>query len=312
MLTSPAHRPVATAAVFERTAAPKPAHLSHYTTRLLDRLIPLTFAAITISALVLGWSAREEQHITPKEGLGYWLGIAGAVLMLMLLLYPIRKRFKSLRSLGSVKGWFRAHMLFGIIGPTLILFHANFSLGSLNATVATVVMLIVVASGVIGRYLHGRVHLGLYGRRAEARDLLNDLSSIKAALSDDIGADQSFMSEIAALERFLPDPESGVLASAWAMITVGSRTRRANRRLLRRAKEVLSADARASRWTWWEKRARLAAVREHLQLWRSAVVKTSTFAVYARALSLWHLLHLPLFLLLIITAVLHVVAVHLY
>ncbi|MFA5951062.1 MAG: pyridine nucleotide-disulfide oxidoreductase [Hyphomicrobium sp.] len=312
MLTSPAHTPVATTTVFERTASLKPAHLRHYTTRLLDRLVPLTFAAITISALALGWSAREEQHITPKDGLGYWLGIAGAVLMLMLLLYPLRKRFKSLRRLGSVKVWFRAHMLFGIIGPTLILFHANFSLGSLNATVATIVMLIVVASGVIGRYLHGRVHLGLYGRRAEAHDLLNDLSAIKAALSDDIGADQSFMSEVAALERFLPDPECGVLASAWAMIAVGSRTRRANRRLLRRAKEVLSADARASRWTWREKRARLAAVREHLQLWRSAVVKTSTFAVYARALSLWHLLHLPLFLLLIITAVLHVVAVHLY
>ena len=101
---------------------------AHYVKRPLERLLPFAFAIAVAGALAFGWLGREEQHLSPEEGTGYWLGIAGAVTMLMLLLYPLRKRIKALRHLGSVKSWFRAHMLLGILGPTLILFHANFGL----------------------------------------------------------------------------------------------------------------------------------------------------------------------------------------
>jgi hypothetical protein len=40
--------------------------------------------------------------------------------------------------------------------------------------------------------------------------------------------------------------------------------------------------------------------------------RAGSLAVYERLFSLWHVLHLPLIVLLIITAIVHVVAVHLY
>ena len=40
--------------------------------------------------------------------------------------------------------------------------------------------------------------------------------------------------------------------------------------------------------------------------------KTAAFVFYERLFALWHVLHLPLFAILVFAAVLHVVAVHLY
>ena len=43
-----------------------------------------------------------------------------------------------------------------------------------------------------------------------------------------------------------------------------------------------------------------------------ALRRTAAFKVYERLFSLWHVLHLPLFFMMIITAVIHIFAVHLY
>ena len=43
-----------------------------------------------------------------------------------------------------------------------------------------------------------------------------------------------------------------------------------------------------------------------------ALRKTAAFRVYERLFSLWHILHLPLFIMMIITAVIHIFAVHMY
>merc|ERR1711879_716280 len=61
--------------------------------------------------------------------------------------------------------------MFGVLGPTLILFHSNFSLGSTNSRVALFCMLLVAGSGLIGRYLYSRIHFGLYGKRASLVEL---------------------------------------------------------------------------------------------------------------------------------------------
>jgi hypothetical protein len=57
----------------------------------------ITFGAGVACALLIGWLNRGQDYLTPESGVGYRLGIAGAGLMLMLLLYPLRKRAASLR-----------------------------------------------------------------------------------------------------------------------------------------------------------------------------------------------------------------------
>ena len=43
-----------------------------------------------------------------------------------------------------------------------------------------------------------------------------------------------------------------------------------------------------------------------------ALRRAAAFKLYERLFSLWHILHLPLFIMMIITAVIHIFAVHMY
>ena len=59
-----------------------------------------------------------------------------------------RKRFRFLQILGATRHWFRLHMIFGLLGPLLILYHSNFHLGSFNSRVAFYAMLLVAEMSV--------------------------------------------------------------------------------------------------------------------------------------------------------------------
>ena len=102
------------------------------------------FGLSVLALLAYGFLHRDDNWYTPEHGLGYMFGIVGSVLMLILLLYPLRKRFKSWRSWGRLPGWLRFHMFLGVTGPTLILFHANFKLGATNSNVALLTMIVVM------------------------------------------------------------------------------------------------------------------------------------------------------------------------
>ena len=112
-----------------------------------------------------------ERYITPNRGIGYALGIIGGSMMLLLLLYSARKRFRWLKFLGPTVGWFRFHMVLGVLGPLCILYHSNFGLGATNSNVALFSMLTVAGSGLIGRYIYSRIHHGLYGSKATLSEL---------------------------------------------------------------------------------------------------------------------------------------------
>ena len=69
--------------------------------------------------LLVGWTSRDQRYLVAESGIGYWLGIIGGSLMLLLLVYPLRKRFRLWAAIGSVKAWFRIHMILGLSGPAM-------------------------------------------------------------------------------------------------------------------------------------------------------------------------------------------------
>ena len=96
--------------------------------------------------IYMGWKNKGLSNLTPESGTGYRLGIIGGSLMLLILLYTLRKKIRFFNLFGHIKYWFKLHMLFGVLGPVAILFHANFSLGSTNSNVAFFSMIIVASS----------------------------------------------------------------------------------------------------------------------------------------------------------------------
>jgi SAM-dependent methyltransferase len=94
--------------------------------------------------------------LKPSGSIGNALGIVGGVLLLLMYLYPLRKKWKWLSKKGKTKNWLDYHILMGLVGPVLITFHSSFKLSGV-AGFAYWSMIAVVASGIVGRYLYGRI-----------------------------------------------------------------------------------------------------------------------------------------------------------
>jgi hypothetical protein len=260
-----------------------------------------------LAAIAFGINLPTSAYLSPQSGLGYALGIAGGSLMLLLLLYPVRKRMPHARYLGSTRAWFRLHMTFGLLGPALILFHSNFSLGATNSNVALVCMLIVSGSGLFGRYFYGRIHHELNGREATLDDLkefssrlqLTSSVSFLPTLARRIDEEQVVVERRFAATPLLLRP---LLGAVWA---IGAR-----RRLRRAVREAIATGA-DRRHDPSRESLRLTAYR-YIDDRISATRRVLEFRAFQKFFSLWHALHMPLFVMLIIAGTVHVVAVHLY
>ncbi len=260
----------------------------------------------------LAWVVVQLRPYEPSSGLGYLLGIVGGSAMLVLLLYPLRKHLRLTRGLGPLRYWFRLHMYCGLFGPAMILFHTGFHVGSINAAIALSCMVLVAASGIIGRFLYRRIHHGLYGSRVTLQESQQDLDALLVELRPKIEAVPELKSS---LEDFMnkaaerPDQwwkrGAAFLLLGWRRYqTVG---------VLRRA--LIGIDAGRGITGINDQPI---APEDFLTMMKSidrifhSVHRTASFSTYERLFSLWHVAHVPFVYLFVLTAVVHVVAVHVY
>ncbi len=263
-----------------------------------------------LAIAAVGYLLRDWKFIDPERGIGYGLGIAAGSMMLVVLLYPLRKRAGWLGRAGRVSGWFRLHMILGLVAPTLVLLHCNFQGGALNSNVALYALLTVAASGLVGRTLYSRVHRGLYGAKARAPDLLAEALEMRQRL--DPGLASKAWEQLRAHEgRALELPRSTL-----GRVLHASRTRRKSRNLQKHlVKDCQTAIARAGRTQAWPRRQvrdNQRAAADAVSAYFRTVNRAASLAVFERLFALWHVLHVPLFIILIGTIIIHVIAVHLY
>jgi hypothetical protein len=269
-------------------------------------------SVLLVSALLLfGWSAHTERYLSPTRGLGYALGIIGGSLMLLVIAYSLRKRWKRLEFLGSTPGWFKFHMVLGIAGPLCILYHSNFGTGATNSNVALFSMLAVAGSGVIGRYIYGHIHNGLYGRKLELRELRADVESLQAS-SGTIGFVPELIARLQSAEQRLLSSGSQVWGLGYVKpLVVGLATLKARQQLRHYVRGALHAtpDAAATR-AELEHTCRRALAHADRRL--TATRRVAEFDGYERLFSLWQTLHIPLIFVMVIAAIIHVIAVNVY
>lgn len=239
-----------------------------------------------------------EVAFEPGSSTGYRLGVAGALMMLALLLYPLRKHLPWLRGAGRLSAWLQMHMILGVAGPLLILLHSGFRIGSLNAAVAMASMTIVASSGFVGRFLYGRIHSRMNGRKLEAAEMKREAASILSVVERDVPLPPAVRGLLAAFEARAARESSGLLGSMARFAGIAHARRRALRAI--RA-ELARVDSRGR-----------ARVERGLARYLSGLQRVSQFAVYERLFAAWHVLHIPLVALLFVSAVFHVLAVHMY
>jgi hypothetical protein len=254
-----------------------------------------------VGLLVWGFFNADGLSLAAEDGLGYALGIAGLACMILLLGYSIRKRVGLLRHAGPMSRWLEIHLILGLLGPTAILYHSRFEFGSRNATIAMACMLLVAGSGVGGRFVYGKLHRGLAGPRRTAESLRKDALRHLAPL-------QTLLDEAPAARRILEGFES----FAFGPLPWGHRISRVlilrpfswlERRRVARALRRSRKDG---------SKLRRRAVRRVLRQVFTAQCRAVELQVYERIFALWHALHVPLCVILFVSAAIHVLAVHLY
>jgi hypothetical protein len=202
-------------------------------------------------------------------------------------------------------------MALGVIGPIMVLYHCNFSLGSVNSNVALFSMLIVAGSGLIGRFIYTRIHHGLYGQRLTMQELRASLDQQKDRLGQMFDSMPRVQEYLASLEKMVLRRRNFTLQLLYIpIIAMNIRWKR------RRIKKLLKKDIRKiTAAKIQHDDGEREAVKDSLRMisvYLDTTRKTGQLMTYERMFAIWHVLHLPLFVMLIITGFIHVFAVHVY
>lgn len=263
------------------------------------QLLPmwLLIIAFIVGVTWLGVQVATHRFYEPGDDIGYNMGLVGGLMMLMLLSYPLRKHFAFMRRMGEMKYWFSMHMMFGIFGPLLVLFHSTFQLKSANATVAFTCMLVVAGSGFIGRYAYRHIHRGLYGSKLSLRELREELLGSKDEADSRLKNYPAVIFVLHRFQRYAFLPGMPMSRKVWRFFSLPFRRQLANFK----CRMIVPGNSREGR-----------EVRGLVLDYLYGVERAAQFKVFERIFALWHVIHIPLVYMLVATAVWHVVAVHMY
>lgn len=137
---------------------------------------PVVATALVLMVLVV--LAGSLFHVSPRfagSTAGGFLGVSGALLMLVPLAYSLIKRVKPLKarvtrhvSMRTLLAW---HIYAGLLGPLLVLIHSGHKYQSALGVALTGLTLIVVLSGYVGRYLLRYINQEVREKRTLAKQL---------------------------------------------------------------------------------------------------------------------------------------------
>jgi hypothetical protein len=129
------------------------------------------------------------RQFRPAGRIGMGFGIFSTLLFAAIYVYPLRKRWTWLRNIGTTRHWLDFHIVMGLSVPFLVAVHSAFKFGGL-AGMAYWIMLAVVASGIVGRYLYAQIPRS----KKDAEISLVELQKNSTQLSDDL-RNQDLISE---------------------------------------------------------------------------------------------------------------------
>jgi hypothetical protein len=233
-----------------------------------------------------------------------WVGQSCGILVfagfLFLWLYPLRKRLVRWTWLGSTGRWLEAHIAVGLTLPVLGAVHASWRFTGIIG-LGYFAMLVVVLSGIVGRYLYTRLPRGRKGLALGLEEAEGERMKLLVELANITGLEREVVGSVLAASP-LPERSLGIGSTLRQML----RDDRARRRAvadLRRRWEALGEnrpplDPRALR--------RLQALaRRQMALSQQVRLLDAT----QRLFRLWHVAHLPVALTALVAVTIHVVVV---
>jgi hypothetical protein len=242
----------------------------------------VAIAGITVAYMTLA----KRGLMSPSGPLGHGLGVVGFLLMLCTeTLYSLRKRLVGFH-FGRMSVWLQVHIFTGFVGSYMVLLH---SAGKFNglAGVLSLITVVMVLSGIVGRYIHTAVPRTADGAEVAAQELEDQILESDRQLQA-LGINLLTNSALAAATA---EPRGG-----WGLVFLRPLLRWRQKRRLHRALQKLNAVDRAHA----RELEQLLVERYRIQL------QVHSLPATRRLLALWHTLHVPLGVTLFALAFIHI------
>ena len=245
---------------------------------------------------------RDPLHawLKPSGYLGQSAGVLALAIFLFLWLYPLRKKFRWLAFTGSIAKWLDVHSLAALGLPLLVAMHAAWRFGGIIG-LGFWSMMVVWASGIVGRYLYARIPRS----QAGVELTIEEIAAQRQALLEEI-AEHSGLS-VEAIEATLatdPTPTEGL--GLWQTF----RRMIADDRRRRRAAAALRKEIRIRRPL--NRKGDKAALKEALRLANremALVQQSRMLGATQNILRFWHVAHRPLAITALVAVLIHVAVV---
>ena len=271
-----------------------------------------TLTLVAVLLVLIGLRIKPYRYLVAESGMGYVLGILGTACMVLLLLYPLRKNLRALRNFGSVRFWFNVHLALGIAGPVAVLYHSNFSLGSLHSTFVLAATVLVTLSGFTGLFIHTRIHCGLFNSCAELTAMRQAPSQKNEGFRMLLDYAPKLAARLERLEQYSIRKPSGPMHGLLRVLALGIWARWTRLVMLAGLPRAVRVVAAREKWSGAQRSKMSREIKENLQAYSKTILKVAELGFYERLLSIWHLFHYPLYLMLIVLGTVHVVVVQMY
>jgi len=232
--------------------------------------------------------------LKPGGSRGYWLGVWGTGLMVLMHVYSLRRRARPLRRMGRLSTWLDFHIFCGILGPLLIVLHSSFKVQGLVA-VSFWSMVAVSLSGVLGRYLYLQIPRRRSGDELSLAEAAELDERITKRLRNEFGLSAGDLARLQALATRNLRQDAGLVGL-----------------LLRLPFQGLALRFRLARFGRGLRLAAGAPARDFLRVARQKAMIERRILIWERLQQLfhyWHVFHKPFAVVMYIFLVVHVAVV---
>ncbi len=292
----PQLRPSAPATRQESPRSPAPLAV------IIATLVAVNLAGLPYYASTAGERVRHPWHAWLKSSgyIGQSAGILALVIFLFLWLYPLRKKYRWLAFTGSIGRWLDVHVLAALSLPLLLALHAAWRFdGIIGLGYASI--LVVCASGVVGRYIYTRIPRSRSGLELTRDEVTAQRQSLLERIAKTTGLD------LATVEQALELPpvrsgSSGILQLLLQLPTSDLARWRLTRQLRKRWMRM-SVGGRPLSTSALNEVVRLA--RREIALTQQSRMLEATQRIFR----FWHVAHRPFAVTALIAVVVHVAVV---
>lgn len=230
--------------------------------------------------------------LKPGGTLGHLYGTVGSLLMVLMLVYTLRKRVPFFGRLGRLRGWLHFHIYCGIVGPPLVVLHSSFKVQGLVA-LSFWSMIVVAASGFVGRYLYAQLPRRRSGDELTLEEIRQESERLGARLREELGLREETLERLDRIGRGTLGERPGLARVLFLLPFDGLRVGR-RLRMLRRRELGKLPDAEVD--------PLLVAMRRRTYLER----RIRVFGELQSLFYYWHVLHKPLAIVMYLFMLVHV------